>query len=162
MRYYLMYSSLSLKASGHLNWPEREVRDLLAPNGLEPHGIGFPGAMGWECLFFPLLSLSLSAQGGAGWRNQGPESMPEWRLSTTRQELELWYSKMFQKHVPPPRVLASSQTLRESIHPRSGYQRALDTCKKTQNHFLENTSFTLRPQAGLLKFLSQIHSNYWT
>lgn len=59
-----MYSSLSLKASGHLNWPEREVRDLLAPNGLEPHGIGFPGAMGWECLFFPLLSLSLCSRWG--------------------------------------------------------------------------------------------------
>lgn len=50
---------------------------------------------------------SFSAWGGQVEKNQGPESILEWRLSQTRHELGPWHSRMPQKqNIQWPRALA--------------------------------------------------------
>ena len=58
-----------------------------------PLRLASQGLQAANSLFFPLLSLLI----GTGWRNRGPESMPEQSLSKTRHGLELCCFKKPQK-----------------------------------------------------------------
>ena len=69
------------------------------PAALSPLRLASQGLQAAKSLFFPLLSLLI----GTGWRNWGPDSMPEQSLSKTRHGLELCCFKKPQKQSILPR-----------------------------------------------------------